>query len=488
MYFWLLIISVMNTEIIGREDEIKILAQLLESREPELLAIFGRRRVGKTFLIKAYYKPNMIFSCSGQYNGKTEDQLANFSEQLNTWFPKKKTIPPLASWQEAFNRLKECIETIKHKRKKVLFFDELPWLDNHKSGFLSSFSYFWNMYASQREDLVVVICGSAASWIIAKVINSKGGLHNRITKRIRLLPFTLKETEKYLAHRNILLDRYQLLQLYMVTGGVPAYLNAIERGKSAAQNIERICFSKDGALANEFNNLYAALFNTPEKHIQIIQALAKKNKGLTRTELFKTGKILTGGTATLILNELIESGFIERTYPFGKKEKDSLYRLTDEYSLFYLKFIHTQKGNEKGQWLSKQATPAYKSWCGYAFENICLKHVAQIKNALQIGGIQSSASSWLQNGNGDQAGAQIDLLIDRADQCINICEMKFATKPFAIDKKYAAELKNKIMIFREQTATRKTLLLTLITTYGLADTVYKQQVADNELTMEALFG
>ena len=477
----------MNTEIIGREDEIKILERLLQSGEPELLAIYGRRRVGKTFLVKTYYKQHIAFSCSGQYNGKTREQLINFTDQLNIWFPKNKSDIAATTWQEAFSRLKECIETVKHKRKKVFFFDELPWLDNHKSGFLSSFSYFWNMYALQRPDILVVICGSAASWIIDKVVNNKGGLHNRITQRIRLLPFTLKETEEHLQRRNINFDHYQLLQLYMVMGGVPAYLNAVVRGKSAAQNIENICFSKDGILTNEFNNLYAALFNSPEKHAQVIQALAKKNKGLTRAEILKTGKFLTGGGITTVLNELAESGFIEKTYPFAKKEKESLYRLTDEFSLFYFKFMYGQKGNEKGQWLAKQGTPGYMGWCGYAFENICLKHIVQIKKALQIGGVQSTASSWYKAGSNKENGAQIDLLIDRADQCINICEMKFSAKPFTIDKKYAAELQNKLLVFRERTDTRKVLLLTLITTYGLSDNRYRQQLTPAEITMESLF-
>jgi predicted AAA+ superfamily ATPase len=478
----------MATTIIGREAEIKILERLLHSGEPELLAIYGRRRVGKTFLIKTYYKEHLTFSCSGQYNGKTREQLTNFIEQLNVYFPKNKELLHADTWQYAFNRLRSSLENMPESKKKVIFFDELPWLDSHKSGFLSSFSYFWNEFASQRKDLLIVICGSAASWIIDKVVNNKGGLHNRITQRIRLLPFTLQETEIYLQHRNIRLERYQLLQLYMMMGGVPAYLNAVERGKSVAQNIETICFSKDGALVGEFDNLYAALFNTPEKHIQVIQALAKKNTGLTRSGILKTGKLLTGGNITNVLNELVESGFIQLTLPYGKKEKDSLYRLSDSFSLFYYKFMHTQKGHEKGQWISRQSTSGYLSWCGYAFENICFSHLDQVKKALQIGAVQSTASSWLQPGTSSEAGAQIDLLLDRADQCINICEIKFSTQPFVIDKKYARELEQKLAAFRQNTLTRKTLFLTFITTYGLSDTIYKEQLADVDITMDALFG
>jgi len=477
----------MNETIIGREEEIRTLQRLLESREPELLAIYGRRRVGKTFLVKTFFKPHMIFSCSGQLEGNTAQQLLNFAKQLALSFPQRKNKTPPSGWQDAFYQLRDCIDTLKGKKKKVIFFDELPWLDSHKSGFLSSFGYFWNMYASRRNDLLVVICGSAASWIINKVVNNKGGLHNRITQRIRLLPFTLKETAAYLRHKNIKTDPYQLLQLYMVTGGVPAYLNAVEKGKSAAQNIEQLCFQKDGMLANEFNNLYAALFNKPERHIRIIKALAQKNKGLTRSGILKTAQKLTGGGISEVLNELTESGFISKVYPYEKKERDALYRLTDEFSLFYFKFMEHQKGNQKGQWLRKQATPAYTTWCGYAFENICIKHIQEIKRGLQIAGIQSSEASWIQTGTHTDPGAQIDLLIDRADRCINICEIKFSRTEFSIDKRYAAELANKLTVFRERTRTRKMVFITLITTYGVKQNDYYTNLVENNLTMEALF-
>lgn len=477
----------MNTTIIGREEEKRILARLLTSKVAELVALYGRRRVGKTFLVKTFYKDHMTFMCSGQYDGKTQEQLINFSVQLNTFFQKREPRKPPATWQEAFYQLQECLDYQADNKKKVLFFDELPWLDSHKSRFLSAFEYFWNMYASTRSDLIVVICGSAASWIIEKVLNNKGGLHNRVTQRMRLLPFSLLETEQYLAHRNIRLDRYHLLQLYMVMGGIPHYLNAVERGKSAAQIIDNICFSKDGALIDEFNNLYAALFKTPERHIQIIKGLAKKNKGLTRTELLNSSKLLTGGGITTALNELIESGFVEKIYPFGNQEKNSVYRLTDEYSLFYLRFMQGLKLNEKNKWQHISISPSYVSWCGYAFENVCFKHIMQIKMGLQIAGINSSYYSWRKVGNKTEAGAQIDLLIDRADNCVNICEMKFSTGPFTIDKKYFNKLQNKKQVFDSQLKTRKALILTMVTTYGVRDNDYKTQLIDSSLTMDGLF-
>jgi AAA+ ATPase superfamily predicted ATPase len=477
----------MENLIIGRTEESAILQRLLTSNQAELLAVYGRRRVGKTFLIRNYYAKSLQFYCSGQLGATQRQQLNNFREQLEAYFPQLQPFQTAESWQEAFSQLRQCLEKSKGKAKKVLFFDELPWLDSHKSGFLSAFSYFWNIYASQRNDLLLVICGSAASWIIKKVINNKGGLHNRITQRIRLLPFNLQETEAYLLSRHIKLTQYQLLQLYMAIGGIPHYLNAVERGKSVPQIIEQICFSKDGALANEFNNLYSALFASAEKHIEIIHALAGKNMGLTRTELLTESRQMTGGGLTTILEELTESGFVTKNPPYNKKRKDALYRLSDEYSFFYLRYMHGKTVREQGQWLAQSNTTQYRSWCGYAFENVCFKHIHQIKKALGIAGIYTEQSSWTTSGNEFYEGAQIDLLIVRSDQSINICEIKFSEHPFKIDKKYAEALQKKILAFKQGTNSKSNTILTFVSTYGLANNSYNEQLVDAEVRMESLF-
>ena len=474
----------MKQPITGRMAEIKILEQLLKSDQPELLAIYGRRRVGKTYLIKNYYADHLKFTCSGESGGSMSTQLANFQQQLNTWFPANRQLHPPANWQQAFITLRECLDTLKTKDKKVIFFDELPWLDTHKSGFVSAFGYFWNIYLSERPDMLVVICGSAASWMIKKIVNNKGGLHNRITQRIRLLPFTLKETKDYLQYRKIRFSDYQVLQLYMVTGGIPHYLNAVKRGESLHQFINNTCFALNGLLADEFQNLYAALFNHYEKHVHVIQVLAKKNKGLTRNELLATGDLMTGGGLTSVLEELTESGFIEKTEPFNKKKKESLYRLVDEFSLFYLRFM---RGNSRNDWLTISKTGKYVSWCGYAFENVCMKHIPQIKKALGISGISVSYSSWYRAGSKVTDGAQIDLLLNRSDDTIHICEIKFSMKQFVIDKRYSQLLQQKINAFRESVPAGKALLLAFITTYGVTDNEYRLQFVDNEIRMESLF-
>lgn len=475
----------MEAVIIGRTTPKKILDRLLKSDQPELLAVYGRRRVGKTYLIKNFYKDDLQFICSGEAGGSMKTQLANFQQQLNSWFPANSQLQPPATWQQAFVALRQCLETLKSKKKKVLFFDELPWLDTHKSGFISAFGYFWNIYLSERKDIMVVICGSAASWMIKKIVHNKGGLHNRITQQIRLLPFTLKETRDYLQHHKIHFTDYQILQLYMVMGGIPHYLNAIKRGDSLHQTIDNCCFATDGILTNEFHNLYAALFNNYERHIRVITALAQKNKGLTRMELIDGGVLNSGGNLTSILIELVESGFVERVVAYDKKKKTSLYRLQDAFSLFYFRFMTGNKS--KNDWLSISKTTRYLSWCGYAFENICIQHISQIKKALGISGIHTAYGSWYKAGNNKSEGAQIDLLLDRSDDTINVCEIKFSNKSYTINKSYSLSLHKRMEIFRENISLKKNLLLTFITTYGISDNKYKQQLVDKEITMEALF-
>jgi hypothetical protein len=411
-----------------------------------------------------------------------EKQLQNFSYVLKKT-TKIKSHPIPLNWQEAFEQLSHYINNIRHKKKKVIFFDELPWLDSMHSGFLKAFDYFWNSYCTKRNDLIIVICGSAASWMINKIVHNKGGLHNRITKQIRLLPFTLAETQKFFKLKNIKLDQYQIVQLYMAIGGVPLYLNEVQRGKSAIQSIDKICFAKDSLLRDEFDKLYHSLFNNAQVHIAIIRALASKRIGLTRNEIVRIAKLQSGGYFSGVLNELEESGFIASYTPLDKKTKDTIFRLNDEYSLFYLKFIEKSKSYQSGTWTSIMNSRAYISWSGYAFESVCLKHITNIKKALGIAGVYSENSAWY----GKKEGAQIDLLIDRADKCINSCELKFSSIPFEVTKKYANELQHKLMAYKISSKTHKTIFTTLVTTYGLKQNEYSAQYIDSVVLLKDLF-
>ena len=471
--------------LIGREKETAILEKAFSSNEAEMVSVVGRRRVGKTFLVRTAYKGKIDFEMSGVQDADGKEQLRNFANQLKLFSGQTLVTPP-KDWLDAFFILIDYLNTIEKNEKLVVFFDEVPWMATHKSGFLKGLSYFWNSWAVQR-NIVVVLCGSAASWIIQKILRNKGGLHNRVTRRIMLKPFSLHETEQYLLSRKVNLSRFQIIQVYMAIGGIPHYLKEIEHGVSAVQTIQKLCFEESGLLKDEFLNLYPALFDQSQYHESIIRALAKKHSGLTRTELVKASGLPDGGRISTVLSELNESGFISPYTPFGKRKKGTIYRLTDAYSLFYLRFIEPYIKDESVSWLALSQKQSYKTWCGYAFENLCLSHIQQVKKALKIEGIHSVATSFYQQGTAEKQGIQIDLLIDRADQTINICELKFHTAPFIITKSYADQLRTKMEIFRTETKTSKMLLLTFISALGILENKNSIGLVSKSIEMDAFF-
>jgi uncharacterized protein len=475
--------------LIGRETEIGILQEALTTSQAELIALYGRRRVGKTYLIRTVYEKELLIELTGAIDATHGEQLENFYLNISQTFGLPMGLTPPQNWTQTFHVLRQVLEPVlaQATSKRVVFFDELPWFDTHKSGFLSAFDYFWNNWASKQKKLVVVICGSAASWMIQNIVNSRGGLHNRITQRIRLLPFNLNETEQFLKSLYVTLDRYQILQLFMTTGGIPHYLKEVKRGESVIQAIDRLCFTKDGVLASEFQNLYTALFGSSEKHEAIVKALADKPSGLTRNEIMEICQLSSGGGLTKMLDELLESGFVSENIPFNKTSKDVLFKLSDEFSLFYLKFMHESKAFGAGTWQTKSVNSSWKSWSGLAFENICLKHIPQIKKAMGIASVYTEQSAWRYAAKKGETGAQIDLLLDRQDNCINICEMKYSLTEFSIDKKYGEELNAKRRIFLEKTATRKSVFITMLTTFGVKENEHYLNTVQNQLTMDVLF-
>ncbi len=477
----------MNKSFFGRKKEVEILENALQSEEAEMVSVIGRRRVGKTFLVESTYQDKIVFKVTGIQDAPRTEQLQNFMLQIAKYskgnFPSKQA----KNWLEAFFLLTEYLDTIVgDKEKKVVFLDELPWLSTHKSGFLRGLSYFWNSWAV-GQNIVVVICGSAASWMIKKVVNHRGGLHNRITRRIDLYPFTLLETAQYLKNRGIHFDHYQIIQLYMAVGGIPHYLKEIKKGESATQNINQICFSQTGLLRDEFSKLYVSLFENAENHVAVIRCLAKKRQGLTRKQIEANAKIPAGGLLSRVLEELVQSGFISAFRPFKKKKKEKIYRLTDEYSLFYLYFIENKEHEGDDIWNHLSQTQTYQTWSGYTFESICLKHIPQIKKALGISGIYSLSGSFYKKGIATEKGAQIDLLIDRNDHVINLFEIKFYRDAFALSKSYNDKLREKAQIFQKSTQTRKQIFWVFISTFGLKNNAHKGSVVAKELTMEDLF-
>ncbi len=473
-------------EIIGRTFEKNELKKALESTKSELVAVIGRRRVGKTFLIRNYLEEQMIVEFTGVQNVSNEVQLFHFMGVLKTngLIDSIETLPK--SWLEAFALLQQALSKLEKKVKKVIFFDELPWLAGKNSDFIAAFDYFWNAWASKK-NLVVVICGSSASWMSQKIINNKGGLHNRITRLIKIKPFNLAETKQFLSSKGITFPEYQILQLYMAIGGIPLYLELIDKTKSVAENLNELCLMPTGFLHDEYNRLLPSLFLHHQVHTSIIQALAKKRKGLTREELLAETKLNNGGTFTRYLDELIQSDFVDFYKPFGKQKKDTLYRVTDMYCLFYFAYILPNKGNKTPDFMASSQTQGFKSWSGYTFENVCMSHILQLKKALGISGISTATSSFIAKPKDNLDGAQIDLLIERSDNSIHLCEIKFLTEDLIVTKSLADNLRNKRAVFNYHTNNKKHIFNTIITTYGLKPNTHSLQTIDQIITMQSLF-
>ncbi|HEX9513844.1 MAG TPA: ATP-binding protein [Puia sp.] len=476
----------MHLDFIGRAKEKGLLQNALNSGRSELIAVIGRRRVGKTHLIRQVFGDLLDFEMTGMQHTAMPVQLTNFTNKLTEYSKPELPIKAPANWLEAFNLLQTYLSRKRANHKKVIFFDEVPWIATTRSGFLEALGHFWNDWAAYNH-VVIVICGSAASWMIQQVVHHKGSLHNRITLLIHLQPFTLTETALFLQTNKVVLNQYQIVQLYMVTGGIPHYLKEINKGQSVAQNIDRLCFTPHGLLKDEFDKLYASLYDKPDYHIAVIRALSTKWMGLTRSQLLEITGMADGGSFTRILAELEQSDFIISTPPFHKKKKDMLYRLVDNYSLFYLKFIEGKRKGGEGSFVNLERMQAWKTWCGYAFENICFTHLPQIKAALGIAAVYTEESSYLLKGDAGQKGIQVDMLIDRADGIVNICEIKFYDAPFIITSKYAEELREKRNIIKQVTAAKKSIFLTLITCFGLRENSYATELVQSQITIDKLF-
>ncbi len=470
--------------IIGRKEHLKELDRLLESNDAEFLALYGRRRVGKTFLIEQHFGKQLCFQLTGIRDGLLKEQLANFHTEISKRSQKQRDCP--SSWQEAFQQLADHLRTLRGKGKRVIFLDELPWLASARSRFLPALDHFWNTYLRKDPRFILVICGSAASWMIAKVIDHKGGLHNRITARMKLDPFTLTESGQFLKSRGVKLTQYDQITLAMVMGGIAHYLKEAQPGQSAAQIIDRACFTKTGLLRDEFDRLYASLFENSDRHVEIVRELAKHPQGLTRPALTKI--YTTGGRLSQTLRELEEAGFISIHEQFDKKSKDTIYRVADEYSLFYIKWIENKRSTGAGGFLGKFNTAPWRAWSGYALESLAYKHTPQIKSTLGIAQVDTHACSWIHRPNKTfPKGAQIDLLLDRADRSINLIEIKFSEGPFTINKAYAEELRRKVQVFKDVTGTKKNVFLTFLTTHGLTDNAYAKELVDISITTECFF-
>lgn len=482
-------------KLVGRSREIATLKSLLKSKKAELLAIYGRRRVGKTFLISSFFSNKGIyFEMTGIKGGKCSQQIQAFIRRLRFAFKDLQIDFPPKNWFEAFELLEQAIESVKKSCKIILFFDEFPWMDTHKSDLLKAFEYLWNSYLSRDSRIIAVICGSSVSWMIKKIIHNKAGLYGRLTSQIRLRPFTLKEIEEYFVTNNIQLDRKQIVELSMALGGIPKYLSYVESGKSAAQNIQKLCFTPGAPLTTEFQTLYESLFDNHYMHVQIIELLAHSTIGLTVSQISKKLSKEKGGNLSRALKELIASNFVQFVPFYGRKTREGRYRIVDEYSYFYLNWVQDSMYNydesiSQSFWIQQQSSSKFRSWAGYMFESICFKHIRQIVKALELTVVADKASYWsyTPSKNSNDQGGQIDLVIDRTDQCINLCEIKFWKSEFTISDTIAQKLNERRGIFQDITKTRKTIFNTLITPYGARINKNYLSSVDKQLNLDALF-
>ena len=471
----------MNKVILGRVLEQQLLSETLESHRSELVTVYGRRRIAKTYLIREFYRERIIFSFTGLSDEGKAAQMKNFVLKLHEFtHDTLKTEPHPKDWLEAFSLLKKHLKSVKEtKKKKVIFIDEFPWIDSQKSGFLSAFENFWNDYCTSRSDLIVVICGSAASYMVKKIIRNAKGLSKRITKTIKLMPFTLKETKDFLRYKGVKMESYDLLKLYMSLGGIAEYLEHVHPGESVVATIDRLCFQAGAYLEDEYNEVFKSLFDEYSYHQRIMNALSERRKeGITRNELLQAMGISSGGKFSSSLEDLIQSGFILKYEAVKNAKKVVLYRIYDEFCLFYLRFIQKHKGSS---WNSLFQQQAYITWCGYVFETICLKHVDAIKQALKCDQIASLNYHW------HNQHAEVDLVIDRNDGVITLCEIKFYNELISIDQQLLQQLRNKENEFRKATKTTKSIYTCIVSTFGIKQNEYSKAIISNALILEDLF-
>ena len=456
--------------IVGRILEKEKLMKAYESEYSQFVTVYGRRRVGKTFFVRETLDYKFTFEHAGLAKSSMKKQLKAWQSSLKE---AGANVPLAKTWIDAFDQLKDVIKN-STENKKVIFIDEMPWMDTFHSGFIPALEHFWNGWASGRKDVLLVVCGSATSWVINKLVKNHGGLRGRVTTKINIKPFTLQECELYATANKLGMSRRQILENYMIMGGVPFYWTFMDRSKSLAQNIDSIFFNPEGELHNEYDDLYASLFRNPDSYIKVIHALGIKKVGMSREELIETINISDNGKLSTILEDLEYCGFIRKYNHIGFKKKNAIYQLIDPFTLFYYKFMQNNERNDENFWSHNQGTPLYYNWCGLAFERVCLAHVPQIKSNLGITGIISNVCSWRSTDSKNEKGAQIDLVIERDDNVIDICEVKYTKEKYTVDSTYNEVIQNKKARFIQELQTSKAVHLVLIS----ASEVQKNEFSD----------
>jgi len=475
-------------KFIGRERELRQIKAQMDSDRSEFIAVYGRRRVGKTLLIRKAAEDRFSFFVTGIYQRPRNEQLINFAISLQRASGSSE-LSIRNNWILAFYDLSRYLETLP-EGKKIIFIDELPWMDTPKSGFVSAVDNFWNEWAVLRDDIKLVVCGSATSWMLDNIIHETGGLHKRLTgPALQINPLNLAQMEHFLFEKGFSYSRKQIAECYMIMGGVPYYLSMMDKSKSLAQNIDYLFFGNEAPLKNEFNEIFQALYRKSANHKKIMVALAARGIGATRQELLLSTGLENNGAFSKMLEEIEECGFIRSYDPFNsvrvkeedKARPDTLYQMVDSFSLFYYRFISENRYQDEYFWTMNYSSPLHAAWSGLAFEMLCLNHLKEIKKALGISGVQTVACSWR-----SARKAQIDLLIDRKDDTISLCEMKYSKDEYAFSSEEEMKLERRINTFLSESRTRKSIITTLITTFGLKNNAHSSSI-QAVVTLDDLF-
>ena len=478
--------------MIGREKEINELENLYHKNSSTLLALYGRRRIGKTYLINHVFNNRLSFKHTGlsplEKENLTDDefnakQLEHFYNSLLDVNFKCDVIPK--NWMQAMQYLKQYIKSLDQNKKQVIFIDELPWLDYPKSDFFLAFEGFWNNFGSCTDNLLCIICGSATSWMLNKIINNHGGLYGRVNYEMKLSPFTLLETEEYFLENEIVLPREEITKAYMAVGGIPYYLGYFEKGESLAQNINRLFFEKNAKLQNEFNRLFASVFNNYEQVKKIVILLSKSNNGYNRKQICERLNISDGGSLSEMLNSLIACDFLTKYYSAFASKRDVYYKLVDPFCIFYLKFVQNKVNLEPDLFKIAYSSPAVINFYGHAFENVCFNHTLQIKKALGIEGVVTEFLPFKSNYE-DDINTQIDMIIIRNDRVINICEIKFKSINFIVDSEYYVKVCRRQELIETKIPKKYIIVNTLICSSKLAKNSYSG-VFNKVITLDDLF-
>lgn len=463
-------------QIIGRKIEIAELTRLKESNQAEFVALYGRRRVGKTWLVRSYFQDQFTFYVTGIARGNRKEQLQNFYKSICEYC--KKTPEQPKDWYETFDLLKMVIKQSR-QRRKVVFLDELPWMDTQKSEFLKAIDLFWNSWGCMQQNLLFIVCGSAASWMVKNIIRDKGGLHNRLTCHLHLDPFTLTETKTYLHSQGIRWSEEMIAECYMIMGGIPYYLHLLDRSMGLAQNVDRLFFAPNALLRDEFDILYKSLFKKSDDYVKIIAALSKRRGGYTREEIVQATGLANGGGLTRRLDELEQCNFIRRYNSL--KGRAPIYQLIDFYSFFYLHFLNGTRSYDRDAWMHLQASPRHTTWLGLSFERLCFAHIYEIQKALGITGVATKTYALLTD------SAQMDMVIERADKVTSLCEMKYTSKPYAMTKLEADKLRHREEELKECLPTQKQVLISLVSNRQPKSNVYYNSLISKCIAIDCLF-